>query len=227
VSPIPPAPDVPSTVDPVVCNSEAADLLPDLGGDWILTGGARTVWASTDDGSITMSLPAQEPAVLAFEYAPERGMMDVFSPDRENQMFMFPATAEQISPSQMLIGGSSEGTGSTAGCDWYDSPIFIGTNYYYAEDEVTVEDTGRWLPACTLLALAVPYFDPEICRSTPTPSQFEFEMEMTLVVRFSDMNSATGMLYFEGTGEQTEFGGGDPTQTTSEFRARAPVRLTR
>ena len=150
--------------------------------------------------------------------------MDVFSVDREERMFLFPATEEQVSASDLLIGGSSEGT---AGCDWYDSPIFIGTNYYSAEEEVTLEDTGRWLPACTLIAMAVPYFDPEICRTTPTPSRFEFEMEMTLVVRFSGLSSATGMLYFEGTGEQTEFGAGGPTQTGSEFRSRAAIQLTR
>jgi hypothetical protein len=227
VSPIPPAPSVPARVDPIVCSSAAADLLPSLNGDWILQGGERTVWGSTEDGSITLRLPGQEPAVLVFEYAPERGMMDVYDAERDNQMFMFPATADQLGAAEMLIGGEEGASASGSGCGWYDAPIFIGTNYYYAEDEVTLDDTGRWLPACTLLAISVYYFDPEVRRSTPTPSRFEFEMEMTLVVRFSSTDHASGMLYFEGTGENTEFGAGGPDQTMSEFRARAPVELTR
>jgi hypothetical protein len=226
VSPIPPAPRVPASVDPVVCTSSGADLMPSLNGAWTLEGGPRTVWGSTEDGSITLRLPGQEPVDMVFEYRPEQGIMHVRGSDPGEQMFLFAATEAQIAASAPLI--DPEGAeASGPGCDWYDSPLFIGTNYYYAEEEVSADDTGQWLPACTLIALAVYGFDPALCRTTPTPSRTEFEMEMTLLVRFSGSGHASGVLYFEGTGEETELGAGGGDQAVSEFRARAEVELTR
>jgi hypothetical protein len=226
VSPIPPAPRVPDNVDPVVCSSTGAELMPSLNGAWTLSGGERTIWGSTEDGSITMQIPPQEPASLVFEYLPERGLMHVTSPDGENEMFMFPATDAQVEAAQPLIDGG-EADMARPGCDWYDSPLFIGTNYYLGYQEVTADDAGQWLPGCGFLAMAVSSFDPEWCRIPPTPGQSEFEMDMTLVVRFSGPDQASGMLYFEGTGENTELGAGGPAQTSSEFRARAEVELSR
>ncbi len=220
-SPTPPAPLVPAEVDPVFCASTGGELMPSLDGTWRLTGGTRRFWGGTADGSITMSVAPQEPVDVILEYFPERGFMRGLTPDGGTHMFLFPATEEQIEAAGPLMGED----GSGPGCDWYDSPLFIGTNYYYGNEGLEMEDTGRWLPACSLLTISVDYFDPERCRE-PAPDEYDFEMEMTLVVRFSGSRHASGMLYHEGAGLNPD-AGDDVRQTTAEFRVRATVELTR
>ena len=68
---------------------------------------------------------------------------------------------------------------------------------------------------------------PPLRHGGPHSTEFELEMGMTLVLRFSDAGNASGMIYFEGTGTETECSAGMPTETSSEFRAGAPVTLSR
>lgn len=220
-SPIAPAPEVPTEVDPAFCTSTAGELMPALDGTWRLTGGTRTFWGGTEQGSITMRIAPQEPEDVVLEYLPERGFMRGLTPDGEIHMFLFPATDAQIEAAGPLIGEDAPGPG----CDWYDSPLFIGTNYYYGNEALETVDVGRWAPACSLLRLSVDYFDPERCRE-PDPDEYDFEMEMTVVVRFSGSSHASGMLYHEGAGLNPDVDD-DVRGTTAEFRARATVELTR
>lgn len=228
-SPIPPAPTAPESVDPTFCESSGAELLPALEGSWNLDQGGGLVWASTDDGSITMPLAGHDPAPVVLEYLPQRAVMYVQSVDQEGDMDLFPAAEAQVVAAGPLIdpGGEEDTAPSTPGCDWTESPLVIGTNYYSGEEEVTADEATEWLPSCAILSLVVPYFDPDWCRRTRDPSRSSFEMEMTLVLRFSGPGHASGMLYFEGSADRTEFGGGVPTETSSVFRAAAPVQLSR
>ncbi|MDX1745012.1 MAG: hypothetical protein R3324_03665 [Halobacteriales archaeon] len=228
-SPVPPAPTAPESVDPRFCESSGAELLPALEGSWSIEQGAGLVWGATEQGSITMPLAGHDPVPVVLEYLPERGVMHVQNVGQEGDMDLFPATEAQLSFAEPLIepDGDEDPAPSTPGCDWFESPLFIGTNYYVGEEEVTAEDATEWVPSCAVLSLVVPYFDPDWCRRTRDPSRSSFEMEMTVVLRFSGQAHASGMLYFEGSGESTEFGGGAPTETSSVFRAAAPVQLSR
>lgn len=220
-SPIPPAPRVPTEVDPAFCGANGGELMPSLDGRWRLTGGSRSFWGGTADGSITMTIGPQEPVDVALEYFPERGVMRGLTPDGETHMFLFPASDDQIAAAGPLMGKDASGPG----CDWYDSPLFIGTNVYYGNEGLEIEDTGRWLPACSLLTLSVDYFDPERCREL-APDEYDFEMEMTVVLRFSGSGHASGMLYHEGAGLDPD-ADDDLDRTVAEFRTRATVELTR
>jgi hypothetical protein len=225
---LPPGPDMPSQIDPAYCESPGADLLASLEGSWSLQQQRGVAWGKTDKGSIGIPLPGHDPAPVVFEYLPELGVMHVQSADLAEEMTMFPATSEQEDAAETLIGAGAGETGGTSGpeCDWYDAPLFIGTNFYSGY-EVDTQDFGRWLPTCVLMSLLVYNVDPGSCRGLQTPSELELEMEMTLVLRFSDAGNASGMIYFEGTGKETEYSAGMPTETSSEFRAGAPVTLSR
>jgi hypothetical protein len=221
-SPPPPAPRVPDEVDPTFCSSSGGELLPVLDGQWTLEGGERTIWGATAQGTMMMRIGPQDDEDLVFEHMPDAGLMHVTSPDGENEMYMFPATEEQIEAAGALIGRNA----SRPGCDWYDSPLFIGTNYYYGNEGVQVEDVGQWLPSCTVLAMAGEAIAPERCHSRPAAEDSDFEMEMTLVLRFAGRSLATGMLYFEGELEDDDLGE-EAAATISEFRARAAVEVKR
>lgn len=221
-SPIPPSPRVPAEVDPTFCASTGDALLPSLDGDWTLEGGERTIWGSTAQGSMTMRIGPQSDEDLVLDYLSEASLMHMTSPDGEDEMYLFPATEEQVEAAGALIGAVASGPG----CDWYDSPLFIGTNFYYGNEGVELQDVGEWRPSCTVLAMAGETIDPEQCHTRPAPEDADFEMEMTLVVRFSGRGYASGMVYWEGQLEDDDLGE-DVATTISEFRARAAVELKR
>jgi len=221
-SPVPPAPPVPTEIDPAFCGSTGGELMPSLDGSWRLSGGARRFWGATAEGAITMTLAPQEPEDVFFEHLPERGAMRGMTSDGETHMFLFPASEEQVAAAGPLMGEDAPGPG----CDWYDSPLFIGTNYYYGQAALELEDTGRWSPACALLAISTADVDPERCRE-PDPDEYDMEIEMTLVIRFSGSGHASGVLYHRGAGLNPDVGEDLDRSASAEFRTRAIVEFTR
>jgi len=220
--PVPPAPVVPAEVDPAFCASPGGALLPSLDGDWRLEGGDRSIWGATAQGSITMRLGPQPDQDLTLEYLSEASLMHVTNPDGDEEMYLFPATEEQVEAAEALIGANASGPE----CDWYDSPLFIGTNFYYGNEGLHLRDVGQWRPSCTALAMSGESVDPARCHTRPAPADADFEMEMTVVVRFSGSGYASGMVYWEGALEDDDLGE-ELASTISEFRARAPVELMR
>lgn len=217
-----PAPVIPPEVDPVFCTTEGADLLRDLAGAWHFEGDERTVWMATPQGSMTMRVDPEDDEEFDLEYLADSGLMHATSPTSEDEMYFFPATDEQRPAAETMLGGATP----RPGCDWTDSPVIIGTNFYYGSEGLHLEDWGRWRPGCEALAMAGEPVDPTMCHTRPAPEDVDFRMEMTLVLRFAGRNYASGVVYFRGEQRDADFAD-DDSAVISEFRARAAVELTR
>ena len=177
---------------------------------------------ATSQGSMTMRVDPEDDEEFVLEHLADAGLMHATSPTSEDGMYFFPATEAQLAAAESMLGGAP----ARSGCDWSDSPLFIGTNFYYGNEGLHLEDWGEWRPSCEALAMAGEPINPTRCHTRPAPEDADFQMEMTLVLRFAGPEYASGMLYFRGQQEDGDLGE-DDSVVISEFRARATVELTR
>jgi hypothetical protein len=224
------------------CTLAATDLLAALDGSWTVDHGAGWAVGGTTQGLASIPFPSPPAGTIIFKYDPLRGVIDARSPDGEVHMLVFPTAEMQEPAANAVVGEPPEGEGSTSSCDWYALPTLTGTNHFYASTvnvENILERRSGFLHTLMLcenqddpgldFEKTYPPITEEVCKEyeerleeelagpgqEPIRGTEDFEMAMTLVVRFTSTNSASGSLYFEGSMDE------------AQFRAFTPVTLSR
>jgi hypothetical protein len=222
------------------CALTGTDLLAALDGSWTVTNKAGTAVARepTHGGIIAFPYPAGPPGTIIFKYDPERRVIDATDPDKEVEMVLVPTGGDlgDLKPvTDALVGARPA---DWAACDWSTVPTVMGGSGWYAYSVTRPGDFYGELAAeliynCeTYQHFGLPELskncDQDLLRENLEgpyllpggSSRFDvrredFEMSMTLFLRFSSANSASGSLFFEGS------------QDGSTFKAYTPVTLSR
>ncbi|MCP5085798.1 MAG: hypothetical protein GY952_03190 [Rhodobacteraceae bacterium] len=188
-----------------------------------------------------MVLPPQPPVRLSLEFLPELGIGFLIGQGQE--MMMIPARAEYIAAEVGFLSSPeiAEIAADAPDCDWSKLPVIVGTNIYELkqasnESQFKKNFSKVDLDPSTMILVCDGFFDslppgvvewidiqdpppgagPALAFCPGQPSKAaKGEMSMTLFLRFSDTDSGSGELIFEGN------------LNSAHFAARAPITLSR